>query len=111
MLLLLATMPLVWSDGVKLKLYLTGRDYSMKPGLRGKDGSRRKQDKLLRDKDKRLQQLRHWLEHCESSLPANLLAALQKNPQNASTSEVATPAEHLPGVCTEQIEPRGCTAV
>ena len=99
LLLLLTTMPVVWTestvDGVQRKLIRDNKGrFRLQPGRVNRI------DHLSTDADKRLQQLHKWLGNRES-LPADLLAALQENPPNASSSEVATPVDHSPGVRAE----------
>ena len=107
LLLLLATMPVVWTDGGKMKLYSDDRGFLVKPGFK-KPG--KSMDRLNRtDEVEQLAELREWLGNPES-LPADLLAALQESAPNASSSEVGTPAEHSPEVHAALIEPLHRTA-
>ena len=107
LLLLLATMPVVWTDGGNMKLYSDDRGFRVRPGFK-KPGQ--KMDRLnCTDEVARLAELRKWLGDPES-LPADLLAALQESAPNASSSEIVTPAEHTPEVRAELIEPLACTA-
>ena len=104
---LLATMPVVWTDGGKMKLYRDDRGFLVRPGFKKPGQS---MDRLNRTNEvERLAELRQWLGNRES-LPADLLAALQNSASNASSSEVGTPAEHSPEVRAELIESLARTA-
>jgi len=107
LLLVLATMPVVWTDGGNMKLYSDDRGFFVRPGFKKPGKSK---DRVNRtDEVARLAELRKWLGDPES-LPADLLAALQQSAPNASSSEIVTPAEHTPEVRAELIEPLACTA-
>ena len=99
LLLLLATMPVVWTDGGKMKLYSTDKGFLVKPGVPRPNGTIPDQSRVGSKADPKLTDLCKWLGR--ESLPADLLAALQESAPNASSSEVATPVDHSPGVRAE----------
>ena len=107
--LLLATMPVIWTgvtpNSVQLKI-IRGDSGALKFKL----GTGRKVDfgAVPREGPKQTETLIKLLD--TEDLPADLLAVLQESAPNISSSGVPPPAEHSPEVRAELIEPLACTA-